>query len=87
MSTPHGPVINNLLANQPLSTQQQEVITTLRLHPEGLTDHEGAEFADMDYRAYARRRHELDQKGFLRKTGELRLSGTHRRSIVWKAIA
>lgn len=75
------------LAGSELTHRQQQVLTLLRLHPEGLTDEEGAQLmGDGTTReVFGRHRHHLHAAGLVADTGVHRLTHTHRRSIVWKA--
>lgn len=85
----HSPVARLVAAAraQQLTHRQQQVLTMLRLHPEGLTDEEGAQLmGDGTTReVFGRHRHHLHTKELVVDTGMHRLTSTHTRSIVWKA--
>lgn len=71
-----------------IATVRELVLSTLALHPEGLTDVEGAQYASkthpVDAVAFARRRRDLVIEGLVIEAGS-RTSDAGRRNVqVWR---
>ena len=72
-----------------IRASQQHVLSVLREHPEGLIDEELVREVrskvPMSISGVRTRRAELVELGLVRDSGDVRLTESNRRSIVWRA--
>lgn len=69
-------------------SQRERVLATLRAHPDGLTDDEGAELLgwDRDRLKFGKRRQELRMVQLVEDSGQRRDTPAGHPAIVWRAV-